>query len=106
MSGLDDDRARDLGRAVLAALAAVTPPGAVDELVALDACGLEHSAVRRLVRSGRLRTARIGRRRYVRKSEVLACFDALAVEQAAKAEPAKAGGYSSIVALAARRRAS
>jgi excisionase family DNA binding protein len=56
----------------------VVPPSApVDELVTLDACGLERRAVEALIREGRLRAVKIGRRVYVRRSAVVALVDEL-----------------------------
>ena len=52
-------------------------PGRADELVDVAKCGLELAAVRRLVREGRLHPVTIGRRRYVRRSALLALLDEL-----------------------------
>lgn len=43
--------------------------------------GLERAAARQLEREGRIATAKIGRRRYARRSAVLAAIDAIAAEQ-------------------------
>jgi hypothetical protein len=52
---------------------------APDELVAFP-FGLEASAASSLVRRGKLRAAKIGRRLYAKRSDVLALVDALAKE--------------------------
>lgn len=76
--------------AMLDAAAAVAPVAA-DEAIQFP-FGLETNAARELVRTGRIGTAKIGRKRYARRSAVLAALDAIAAEQerAAKAGDAQA----------------
>ncbi len=81
----------------------------VDELVAiaaepLAALGLELRAVQTLVAEGRLRAVQIGRRRFTRRSYLLALVDELEV---ATAEPkAKPADVLTLAASKAARRAS
>ena len=73
---------------------------APDELLAFP-FGLEPHAARALVRAGTLPAAKIGRRTYARRSDVLALVDKLA-KKPAKAEPTS--NYAELVASARGRR--
>jgi hypothetical protein len=63
----------------------VTTP-APDELVAFP-FGLEAAAARALVRTGTLRAAKLGRRLYARRSELLSLVDKLATSPGAEVDP-------------------
>ena len=63
-------------------------PGAPDELVAFPFGNFERNAARALMKEGHLKVAKIGRKFYARRSDVLALVDTLAVAQARK-KPAK-----------------
>ena len=76
------------------------PRRAPDELLAFP-FGLEPRAARALVRAGTLPAAKIGRRTYARRSDVLALVDKLA-KKPAKAEPTS--NYAELVASARGRR--
>ena len=70
-----------------------------DDLVAFP-FGLEAAAARSLVRRGKLRAARIGRRLYAKRSDVLALVDAVA---AAEGRPeARTDTYADLVARSRR----
>ena len=85
--------------------------GPADTLVPLAEAEIETKAARGLQRRGLLRIVRIGRRAYLKRSELLRAFDALAEEQQAQPEtdtpPTPAAGYAAVVELArAKRRGS
>jgi hypothetical protein len=61
----------------------VPPPAGVPDALVASPFGLEAEAARTLVRTGRLKTAKIGRKRYAKRSDVLALVDVLADEEAA-----------------------
>lgn len=71
----------------------------VDELIGFP-FGLEANAARKLVRDGTLRAARIGRRWYAKRSDVLALVDRLAPTPSLART---AESYADVVALAGRR---
>lgn len=56
---------------VLAAEPDATPAAPADELVLLADAGIELRALRRAIREGRIVATQIGRRRYVRRSDLL-----------------------------------
>jgi hypothetical protein len=61
-----------IGRALLVLAAEPDSAAAapLDELVPVDSCGLERAARRRLERDGRLPVVKLGRRKFVRRSDV------------------------------------
>lgn len=84
---------------------AVPPVQAPDELLTLDRCGLDDQTARRLIREGTLPAARLGRRYFVRRSDVLGLIDKLPAReplQRTKAVSADTGDYATVVALAQR----
>jgi hypothetical protein len=64
------------------------PPGAPDELVPFPFGNIERNAARALMREGHLPVAKIGRKFYARRSDVLALVERLGAS-AARAKPAK-----------------
>jgi hypothetical protein len=76
---------------------------APDELLPFP-YGLERNAANRVERDGDLKVARIGRRKYARRSDVLALVDRLAERTLRIAEPEPADDYDAIVAKAKARR--
>lgn len=74
---------------------------APDELIAYP-FNIEAKAARYLVRSGKLRAVKIGRRLYARRSDVLALVDTL--EPEGKGEPNSDDSYAALVARARRTR--
>lgn len=86
---------------VVAAELAPREPVAPDDVIAFP-YGLEASAARKLEANGRIKPAKIGRKRYVRRSIVLALVDELGAEQA-KAPKAGADATSKYLALVGQR---
>ncbi len=78
-----NQRLFDALRIVVAELAPRAPV-VPDEVLVAFPYGLETSAAKTLERDGRLKPARIGRRRYVKRSDLLAVVEAIAAEQAAE----------------------
>lgn len=81
-----------------------------DELVALApkplaAMGLEHAAVARLVAEGRLRAVTIGRRRFTKRSYLLALVDELPTPKRAPAPAVEQDALREAVTAMARRSA-
>lgn len=73
------------GSTMIIRIEAASPVLAPDELVAFP-FGLEGKAAKALVRNGTLPTARIGRRTYARRSDVLALVEKLASRRAPPVE--------------------
>jgi hypothetical protein len=65
-----------------------SPPSAPDELVPFPFGNFERNAARALMREGHLPVAKIGRKFYARRSDVLALIEKLATVQTRK-RPAK-----------------
>ncbi len=80
----------------------VPPVAAPDELVPFP-FGLEASAARQLERDGHLKTAKIGRRKYARRSDILALIDKLAAPPARNPATSPEDAYANLVALAKRK---
>jgi hypothetical protein len=84
------------------------PMAAPDELIVFP-FGFEAEGARTLIRNNTLRTAKIGRKRYAKRSDLLALVDRLADEEAAAraTKPATnddaAAGYAKLVAKSARK---
>jgi hypothetical protein len=72
-----------------------------DAIVALGATGLELKAAKALVRQGKLKAIKVGRKLFVRRSSLVALVDVLP----AWAPPVEADDLAGAVARAARRRA-
>ena len=66
------------------------PQAAPDELVEIHATGLELRAVLALIKDGTLPSAKIGRRSYCKRSDLVRLVDKLATAPAKKPKPAKA----------------
>jgi hypothetical protein len=81
------------------ALAAERATGLSDDLVPLADAGLERRALRRLVRQGRVRSTRIGRRVYVSRADLARLVETVPTSTSA---PAFGGGGASDAARAAR----
>ena len=86
---------------VLEALAAQRTETTQDELLTLDRTGMERAALLKLIELGSLPAARIGRRWYVRKSDLLRLVD---VPKAASAEHAQSSPDASYITLVRRTR--
>ncbi len=78
----------------------VAPVAAPDELLAFP-FGLEAAAAARLVKDGTLRAAKIGRKLYAKRSDIVSLVDKLAVPVRAQADDEYG---AAVVALASRRR--
>ena len=89
-----------IARVIADAITALAPQAPPDELLSFP-FGLEPRAARALVRNGTLTAAKIGRRTYARRSDVLALVDKLA-KKPAKTEPI--AGYADLVANARGRK--
>ena len=75
---------------------------APDELLPFPFGLEEEAAAKSLVRTGKLRAVKIGRRLYARRSDVLALVDTLAHDKAANDTPAES--YAALVARSRRTR--
>lgn len=89
------------GSAYVIRIESAPPVAAPDELLAVDGLDIEQAAIRKLVRNGTLRAARIGRRLYVRRSDLLALIDRLAIEPRREPTGSVAADYASLVAKGA-----
>jgi hypothetical protein len=76
---------------------------APDELLTIDSCGLDDATARRLIKDGTRPAARIGRRLYVRRSDVLALVDRLAVTSKPALRGDPESDYAELVRSAKRR---
>lgn len=89
------------GAALIIRVEAAAPMLAPDGLVVFP-FGLEKSAARALVAKGTLRTAKIGRLRYAKRSDIVALVDKLAAIPAAKGDVQ--ADYTALVKSARARR--
>lgn len=76
--------------------------GGVDELVALDACGLEQRAWRALIASKELAARKIGRRWYSTRAALAALVPSV-TKVPAVVEEKPADDYAQVVQMSARR---
>lgn len=95
--------AAEIAKAIDVLRRAIGSTATSDDVIAYP-YGLEASAARTLERNGDLTPARIGRRRYVRRSQLLAAVDRLATQQANRPKPTEEDGYAGLVALAGGRK--
>lgn len=79
------------------------PPGAPDELLAFPFGNLERNAARALIRDGHLPVAKIGRKFYARRSDVLALVDKLGSVQVATKPRKEESADESYLRLVRRR---